>query len=201
MSYEGVKYHSIIHDASLPSDKRVNELRAWCKTFHEKNLAPHYPGGTHGNMSFRLKRDEETFIITAARTSFAEDLADDSFFLIQKVDRKEMKVFAMGNPKREPSSETLLHNAIYQARPDVQAILHGHCKTISKHSEIMGIPTTSEFVESGTHKIVESVLEILNDDNFIEIKDHGFMALGKSIEDAGRLSMEMLERSITNLPG
>jgi hypothetical protein len=43
---------------------------------------------------------------------------------------------------------------------------------------------------------VESVFEILGDNMFIEIKDHGFMALGATIEEAGRLAMTILEKSL-----
>ncbi len=195
MSYEGVKYRTIIESADLPSDPRIEEIRKWCMVFHEKNLAPYYPGGTHGNMSFRLKPGEDSFVITAARSSFAEYLSADSFFTITRVLPEEMAVYAYGALLREPSSETLLHHAIYKARPDVHTILHGHCESISRNSEKMGVPTTKEFVESGTVKIVASVLEILDDHHFIEIRDHGFMAMAKTIDEAGELAMKMLEKS------
>jgi hypothetical protein len=196
MSYEGVKYKTVNLDDTIPDDQRIDELRKWCRVFHEKGLAPYYPGGTHGNMSFRLKPGSSEIIITAARSSFAEYLDDDSFFIVKDVDPVEMKVFVQGNPKREPSSETLLHFAIYQSRTDVQAILHGHCPSISRQSTKMGIPTTHEFVEAGTNRIVESVMEILGSHTFIEIKDHGFMAMAISIEEAGQLSIEMLSKSL-----
>jgi ribulose-5-phosphate 4-epimerase/fuculose-1-phosphate aldolase len=147
-------------------------------------------------MSFRLNPGSKDIIITAARSSFAEYLDADSLFLIRDVDPVEMKVFAEGSPEREPSSETLLHFAIYQARPDVMAILHGHCPSITKHSIEMGIPTTHQFVESGTNLIVESVMEIIDSHLFIEIKDHGFLAMAASIEEAGQLSMEMFGKSL-----
>ncbi len=195
MSYEGVKYQIIIRDRSLPADARIEALRKWCRIFHEKDLAPLYPGGTHGNMSYRVSPGHPEIVITAARSSFAEPLSDDSFFTIWDVDFENNLVIASGENNREPSSETLLHFSIYQARPDVQAILHGHCVSISNYSEQMNIPTTSEFVESGTMKIVKSVLGVLGNHSFIEIKDHGFISMGKTIEDAGELAMGMLGRS------
>jgi L-ribulose-5-phosphate 4-epimerase len=195
LSYEGVKYQTIFSSNSIPEDPRIDELRKWCKIFNEKQLAPSYPGGTHGNMSFRLEPEKPEIIITAARTSFAEFMSDDSFFTIESVDFKNLTVSASGSANREPSSETLLHFAIYQQRPDVQAILHGHCESITKNAQHLNIPTTKEFVESGNMVIVESVLEILKDHQFIEIKDHGFLSLGSTIEEAGNLAMEMLEKS------
>ena len=196
MSYEGVKYETIFIDHVLPTDDRIGELRNWCSVFHEKDLAPHYPGGTHGNMSYRVHPQSDEIVITSARSSFAKPLPDDSFFLIHKIDFEKGEVYVSGAADREPSSETLLHYAIYQQRPDVQAILHGHCTSISKYAFQLGLPVTHQTVESGTMKITESVLEILQDYSFIEIRDHGFMSLGKSIEVAGELSMEILEKSL-----
>lgn len=195
MSYEGVKYKTKFVSEIIPEDNRIDELRKWCRIFHEKDLAPYYPGGSHGNMSFRIKKEgDETFIITAARTNFAEELPREAFFTIHDVDLEKAIVYASGAKNREASSETMLHYAIYRERPDVMAILHGHCKAITQNSGIPGIVTTKEFVEPGTAKVVDSVLEILDGHNFIEVKDHGFMSLGKSIEEAGKLAMEMLER-------
>ena len=42
--YSGVKFRSVVKDAPPPSDKRLDELRLWCKTFHERNLTPPYTG-------------------------------------------------------------------------------------------------------------------------------------------------------------
>lgn len=194
MSYEGVKYRIIFVDNTLPSDDRIDSLRKWCRIFHENDLAPPYPGGTHGNMSFRMHPQSDEIVITSARSSFAEILGDDSFFLIHNIDFENHKVYVSGAANRQPSSEAMLHYAIYQKRPDVQAILHGHCKSISENAESLGISVTKKAVVSGDLDIVNSVLEILDDHNFIEIRDHGFMSLGKSIQEAGKLSMKMLEK-------
>lgn len=195
MSYEGVKYQTIFVDESIPNDRRIDELRKWCHLFNEEKLAPVYPGGTHGNMSFRLTPDKHEFVITAARSSFAEFMTDDSFFTVNDVDFNTLTVYASGKPEREPSSETLLHFAVYQKRPDVQAILHGHCVSITKHAEKTGIATTKQTVVSGTMEIVESVMEVLDNNSFLEIKDHGFLAMSGSIEEAGKLAMKMLAKS------
>lgn len=194
MSYEGVKYKTEYISEVVPADNRIDKLRKWCRIFHENDLAPYYPGGTHGNMSFRVKPGEDTFVITAARTSFAKELPPEAFFTITGVDLEKAIVYASGARSREPSSETMLHYAIYRERRDVTAILHGHCIAITQNAEKAGIVTTKEFVEPGTVKVVDSVLEVLNDHIFIEMKEHGFMSLGKSIDEAGLLAMEMLKK-------
>ncbi len=194
MSYEGVKYKIIIGSETVPADERIDELRKWCRIFHDKGLAPYYPGGTHGNMSFRAKPGENTFVITAARTSFGKELPPEAFFTVNRVDLENAIVYVSGAKTKEPSSETMLHYAIYCERPDVMAILHGHCKEITQKAEKAGIVTTKYFAEPGTVKVVDSVLEVLDNHHFIEMKDHGFLSLGESVEDAGKLAMEMLEK-------
>jgi len=195
MAYDGVKYKTTIDNNKIPIDPRIDELRHWCTVFHEKELAPTYPGGTHGNMSFRLEKGKPGIVITAARSSFAEFMTDDSFFTIHDINFEKLVVHVSGAANREPSSETLLHFAIYQKRPDVQAILHGHCKAITSYAEQMEIPVTRSCRESGTMEIVDNAMEILGNHSFIEIKDHGFLAMAGSIQEAGELAMKMLKRS------
>ena len=195
MGYEGVKYKTVFLSEDIPKDSRIDELRKWCEIFHKNKLAPFYTGGTHGNMSFRITPGKDEIVITAARSSFAEFMTNDSFFTIHNVDFEKMQLIASGATEREPSSETLLHFAIYKQRPDVHAILHGHCKAITQNAARMGVPHTKNAVESGNMKIVESVLEVLDQHNFLEIKDHGFMSMSRSIEEAGDLAMEMLRMS------
>ena len=90
MTYEGVKYKTVFVDNKIPGDPRINELRNWCKVFHEKDLAPYYRGGTHGNMSFRLEPGKQDILITSARSSFAESMTSDSFFTIHNIDFEKL---------------------------------------------------------------------------------------------------------------
>jgi ribulose-5-phosphate 4-epimerase/fuculose-1-phosphate aldolase len=201
MGYEGVKYKTAFLTDVLPADARIDELRHWCELFHKNGLAPFYNGGTHGNMSFRKFPGKDELVVTAARSSFADYMPDDSFFAIHDADYSTMTLTCSGSKNREPSSEALLHFAIYQQRPDVHAILHGHCATITQHADQMGIPVTREVVESGTMKIVHSVIAVLDQHDFIEIRDHGFLAMGRSIEEAGKLAMDMLEEGELRVMG
>jgi L-ribulose-5-phosphate 4-epimerase len=193
VTYVGVKYRVVRLTEQLPHDARIEELRHWCRVFHAEGLAPHYPGGTHGNMSFRVASGSKAMIITAARSSFAEPLPDSAFFMVHDADLERMTLKVSGDPQREPSSEAMLHYAIYDRRPDVQAILHGHCAQITRQVDTLGIPVTRSAVESGTMLIVRSVMEVLDDHPFLEIRDHGFLAMAHTIEEAGFLAMQKLD--------
>jgi len=101
-------------------------------------------------------------------------------------------VYAIGS--RKPSSEAMVHYAIYHARPDIQAVFHGHCDKISRDAEKLGIPITSREEPYGTIALVERVLESLDGLDFLEMRNHGFLALGKSLDDAGNLALKFLKK-------
>lgn len=197
MSYEGVKYQLIRTGDQPPEHPWLTDLQKWCTIFHEEKMAPYYDGGSHGNLSFRIKTGEGALIITAAKSSLKESTSDDMFYHVSQIDLESLAVFASGSPMKKPSSEAMLHYAIYNKRPEVMAILHGHCEAITDNASKIGIVTTKEFVESGTHKIIDSVLEVLDHHYFIEIKDHGFIAMGKTIDEAGQLALDMMTKAST----
>lgn len=197
MGYEGVKYKTIRLSHTIPDHPWLPALQKWCLIFHEHHLAPYYKGGSHGNLSFRIFPRKEAFIITAAKSSLKESVSNQFFFTVTKVDPEKGFVYASGDPDKQPSSEAMLHDAIYKKRPEVMAVLHGHCREITQNPAKAGIVTTNEFVESGTLKIIESVLEVLDDQFFVEIKDHGFLSLGKTIEEAGNLALKMQEKAVS----
>lgn len=181
--YKGVKFKTILNNTEAPVDSRLDELRYWCKIFHERNLAPSYPDGSFGNLSFRINPKENIFIITGARIGLREALANDCFVKVTHCDMREFTVFAAGT--RHPSSESMLHYAIYKQRPDVNAIFHGHCNELLQSSSLLGIKETEKQEPYGTLELVNSVLKISEKDNFLIIKKHGFISLGNSMKEAG----------------
>ncbi len=191
MVYEGVKFKTEMIGKDLPCDPRLEKLKYWCKIFHEKGLAPPYKNGSYGNLSFRLK-DGNAFIVTASHTSLADCTTNDKFVKVSHVDLAKGVVYATGS--RKPSSESMLHYAIYDARPDIQAIFHGHCEKISKNAEKLGIPITHKEEPYGTINLVKRVLEILDDSYFLEMRNHGFLSFGKSLDQAGNRALEFLEK-------
>lgn len=195
MSYEGVKFELIRIGDKPPEHPWLGLLQKWCIIFHEKNMAPYYDGGSHGNLSFRVKAGSDSFIITAANSSLKESISNEKFYLVSKVDLTDFKLYTSGLKNKKPSSEAMLHDSVYKQRPEVMAILHGHCESVTKNAGKAGIVTTREFVESGTRKTIDSVLEVLGENNFIEIRDHGFLSLGKTIDEAGELALAMMEKA------
>jgi len=191
MTYVGIKFRTKIIKDDLPADHRVSGLKYWCKVFNEKGLLPRYDCGSYGNLSFRLNDGRNSFVITASKTYLGQSMRNDCFVTVVHVDLGKRVVYSIG--KRDPSSEAMLHYAIYKKRRDVQAIFHGHSSKISKNAERIGIPITHKEEPYGTTALVKSVLEILDENCFIEMKNHGFLSLGKSLDDAGNLTLKLLD--------
>ena len=189
--YCGVKFKTILKDAEPPSDSRLEELRYWCKIFHEKNLTPPYPGGSYGNLSFRIKPRENSFIITGTSIGLKENLGNDSFVKVTGCDLENKYIYAEG--RRDPSSESMLHYSIYNVRPYVQAIFHGHAKEFLSNAHNLNCPETATVEPYGSIELVNSVLDILGFQNFFIIKNHGFVSLGNSMKETGERCIALLD--------
>ncbi|MDD5593450.1 MAG: class II aldolase/adducin family protein [Candidatus Margulisbacteria bacterium] len=177
--------------AGAPHDQGLEELKRWCSIFHKKDLAPLYEHGSFGNLSFRIQGppggQTDQFIITASGLKLKDDLTDDCFVKVVTVDLKQQLISAAGS--RLPSSETMLHAAIYQDRRDVNAVFHGHSQAILKCRELTATQKEEPY---GSRALVESVLPLLADNDFIIMKNHGFLSLGATMKAAGEKALEVL---------
>jgi L-fuculose-phosphate aldolase len=190
--YAGVKFTTVYKHKEAPQHPDLEMLKDWCRIFHEKGLAPPYPGGSYGNLSFRTERN--SFIITGTCIGLKDTLGNDCFVEIHDCNTITKEILITGT--RPPSSETFMHFTIYQNRPDVQAIFHGHNMQITENAAILNIPETAEEVPYGTVELAESVLTILAGNNFIVIKAHGFVSMAKSMALAGQQANDWLTRAV-----
>jgi len=191
--YQGVKYKFNLVNNKLLVDKRIDELIKWCKIFDEKKLAPPYDGGSYGNLSFREKENQIPFIITGTQVGLKSTLDYDKFVKVIDCDLEKREVFAEGT--RKPSSESMLHYAIYKLRPDVNAIFHGHSKELLQGTYFLNIKETENEEDYGTIELVNSVLKILKPEmNFIGVKNHGFFSFGKDMSSVGNAALNYLDK-------
>jgi ribulose-5-phosphate 4-epimerase/fuculose-1-phosphate aldolase len=185
--YSGVKFKTVMKGTSPPVDARIEELRSWCKAFHEQGLAPEYPGGSYGNLSFRISDGSNSFIITGTCIGMKGDLNDDCFVTVEECDFENRVIYANGT--RLPSSESMMHYAVYKQRPDIRAIFHGHSPEILKLAEERNLPITPEEHPYGSLELAHAVAALAASEDFFIIRNHGFVALGEDLVDAGVVSM------------
>jgi L-fuculose-phosphate aldolase len=186
-----VKFKVELLAPDVPDDARVDELRQWCLRFNELGLTPQLAdqGRTQGNLSFRLEPGAPAFVITGSTLSTKSVLAPGDFVTVLRADREQKTVYARGT--RDPSSESMLHFEIYRRRPEVGAIFHGHDRQITAQAAALGLPETAEEKPSGSVELLQQVMDILGDEEFLVMKNHGFLALGRSMEEAGQLALRI----------
>ena len=175
----------------MGNDPRLKELKHWCTLFHQHDLAPLYESGSFGNLSFRIRPDANEFYITATGLKLKEDLSNDHFVKVTAVDLKKQLIESEGS--LAPSSESMLHYAIYNERKDINAIFHGHSPVILNKEKKLELPITVREEPYGSVALVKSVLEILDRHNFLIMKNHGFLSLGKTMDEAGELALAALK--------
>ncbi len=191
MSFHAVKFQTKILYRATPQDKRIDEIRKWAKIFHANNLTPIIESNIScGNLSFRINPGENKFIITCSQMGFNKELSEDAFAQVFDCNFEQGVVFALG--EREPSSESMLHFAIYKSRPEVNAIFHGHsAKILENYSSLKLVETVKE-QPYGTPELAFEVLDVLKDNNFVVMKNHGFVSVAETMDEAGNGTLKIL---------
>ncbi len=166
--YVGVKFDVVHLPAEKLEDPRVPELIRIGKALAEKGFCPE----NSGNLSFRVPSG---FVITTAGSELGQ-LSAENFVLVKDVDLEKKKVVCTG--KSQPSSEAMMHKMIYDARPDVNVILHAHALGLKD------VVTTAKAFPYGTLEFARSAVEVLKDHDQVILRNHGFVFVGKNVSGA-----------------
>ena len=189
-AYTGPRFTTHFLARKIPKHSGIIELSEWSKTFAVLGLVPEVPDGFAGNLSFRTK---DGFIITAAGANL-ENLRENDIVEVTDVDDDKRETIAIG--KKEPSSESFLHHAIYQKRSDVHAIFHIHDEEVLNYQDKLHLPVTENEQPYGTLKLVKEVLKVFKHHNYIIIKNHGILSLGNTMERAGQEALRLHNQAI-----
>jgi ribulose-5-phosphate 4-epimerase/fuculose-1-phosphate aldolase len=194
--YTGIKFRCTRRTGIFTFDKRLADLNTWAFILAGLGLTPLHPGGAYGNQSYRT--GPTSLIITKSGMIPEKDLIPDNYIHIEGFDEKSKAFFFRGTG--EPSSESILHYSLYKELPHVGAVMHGHSKLLEHYAVNLEIPVTSKFEPYGTFELAESALGLLRGrDDFILLKDHGFVAIGKDIDSTGNLVLDYYGRLISLL--
>ncbi|MGD9131012.1 MAG: class II aldolase/adducin family protein [Candidatus Bathyarchaeota archaeon] len=176
----------------VPRDPKIEELEEWCERFQRNGLTPEFEGNYTGNLSFRCRKG---FVITASGLKSKQNLSNDCFVYVKSYDEHSNTVYVEG--RRQPSSEAVMHYLIYKTRKEVNAVFHGHNDVIMMNAEKLGLTVTEREHESGTTELAKEVLKALENKNLVVLRNHGFVSVGKTMEEAGELALATLKRSKT----
>lgn len=153
--------------------------------------------GSSGNVSLRLPdvSGEERYLITPAGIPYT------------RLDREGL-VLVDGNLEpvdsdTVPSTESLLHLAIYKARADINSVVHTHSLYASVAAVtgnpippvvdemvvyIGGAIEVAEYEFPGSEELAEAGLEALGDRRAVLLRNHGMCAAGATLEEAMHVS-------------
>ena len=145
--------------------------------------------GNEGNHSYRLS---ETRVLCTPTGISKGDLKPED---ICTVDLEGKQI--AGTKKR--TSEIQLHLAIYNARPDVRAVIHSHPPhatafavagvdlptCIHPEAEVfLGAVKTAQYVTPGDQRLGDSILPFVKDSNTILLQSHGVVTYGDDLRRA-----------------
>ncbi|MFH1587968.1 MAG: class II aldolase/adducin family protein [Candidatus Diapherotrites archaeon] len=179
------KFKTIFEKKEIPENSKNKMLLNWCKKFSENNLAPCRKNYSCGNLSFRTRKG---MIITASGIDLMK-ITEKGLIEVISCNKKNFEVKAIG--LKEPSSESFIHFEIYKKRKEINAVFHGHNEMVLKNAEKFNFTETKKFQEFGTIDLLKEITKILKKNNFILLKKHGFISMGKTLNEAGKLALKM----------
>ena len=173
-------------------NKLTRKIIEYGKLCGVKNFTPGYSG----NISARYRKG---MLITASGSSNGylknNEIVYTDF---------EGKSFEKG---KKPSSEKLLHAAIYKLRPEINFVIHVHAPYLSSFASagkdlmepIMaenvfyfgGIPL-AEYALPSTQELVDNTVKFFDKYDAVLMANHGFIVASKTLEDA-YMKLELAE--------
>ena len=157
--------------------------------------------GTAGNASVRA---DDGFLVTPSGMSYADMKPNDIVHLDMEGNIRQGRWLAKSNTK--PSSEWHLHQAIFEARPDVNAVLHTH-PTFSTTLAVLGKPLPAihyligivngcevpcaPYRTFGTGELSEIVVKTMGDRHACLLDHHGLVAVASDLWDALELTIQI----------
>ncbi|MBN2101676.1 MAG: class II aldolase/adducin family protein [Candidatus Aenigmarchaeota archaeon] len=174
------------------TDLRLEDLKYWISRFGFYDLIRPVGKDSYGNLSFRAEPGKNEFVITATKEDFHDEkLTPTRFVKVVHCDINNNKVRVHG--LENPSRDTFLHYLIYKNRPDINAVFHGHCDRLDCEPGLNFVTTEKE-QPWGSVELAREVEKVLGKENFIIMRNHGFLALGKNIDDAGKTTLRAYQK-------
>lgn len=189
-----IKYNCCWIRSTPIEPHEIKEINEWRDRFHNLGLIGEYSNGIgFGNISIRYGKTGQ-FIISGTQTGNLSSLSEYHYTLVVNFDLQRNSLTCKG--PIEASSESLTHAVIYNANPEVNAVIHVH--HLELWERLMNkVPTTSRDFAYGTPEIAEEIIRLFKEDNLMEKKilvmgghREGIISFGVNLKEAGKILLE-----------
>lgn len=168
----------------------IQEMKQAVCDWSKQSYAEKLFAGTSGNLSV-YDREQEVMVITP--TSVAYETITPEDMVVLRLDGEVLE------GKYRPSSEWRMHAAVYEAKPEVSAIIHTHSPYATAFAvNNRNIPTIliemvpflggdvplAKFAIPGTKAVGEEAVKVLAERTGCLLANHGVLTVGDSLERA-----------------
>jgi ribulose-5-phosphate 4-epimerase/fuculose-1-phosphate aldolase len=184
-------FDTIVVERTPPQHPRAQDILRWAATLASWGFAPSYGPGDHGNLSCRTPRG----LLVSARETRKSGLQPDD--LVEVVGMTP----GHGRPALEcrglklPSTDAWMHLRMYALRPDIHAILHGHDTVALAQAGSLGLPVTDQSAAMPSVELVDDACALAARHDYLVLRDHGFLALASSLDEAGKLARRIADKA------
>lgn len=185
-----IKFRLDWKEGPAPAFPELKELIYWRDRMFELGLIGYdnqYNVG-FGNISL-LPAGRKEFVISGTQTGHLPNLKAAHYTEVTDYSIADNHLACLGPVKA--SSESLTHAAIYEANPDIKAVIHIH-HDIQWEVWLGKVPTTSPEVPYGTPEMAAEIHRLFEENErwpeVIAMAGHqgGLISFGKTLEEAAR---------------
>ena len=199
---EGVIQFTCQQTARLPDypEALIQLANTWRSLMLKKGWIGQTPGRYQGlgfgnlSLGFSCPRYPHAFLITASQTGHLPVLPATYWTRVVDASLAENRVLAEGS--YPPSSEAMSHAALYQARADIQAVIHIHSPELWEKAQHQGVACTAAEIPYGTPQMAEALAhQAQASSGLVVMLGHqdGLLAWGPNLEAAARLLASVAE--------
>ena len=178
---------------SSEQDLRQEMVRIVDELYEHGMITP-----TGGNISVRIADADDEFLITPSMLYKGSLKPQDM-----------VKVNGKGRPfvrRERPSVETLVHLSVYNAYPDIEAVIHSHARLCTALGLIGGsiAPITVDaaslantqvvpYCLSGSPELCQGTVKALKHSPAVLLQNHGLLTVGWTLRQAANRTMAIEE--------